>query len=193
MGHGQLGAVSHSPMSANGTDRLCRPVGKRFGYWRRSGGAAVVPVLLSVSSRPEEFHLRALPEPCMTLASHTAPDVQPLLERLCSSTGSSCFQLANGQAEQRSPFAPAPLQGLRRYYGLLRPCAPLRYSRPRGWSRLRLVPSRRQGTQVAGADEVLTFRTKAWSKFAPPTRRMPLGPYQGIARARPAGRVTPRF
>src|SRR6516162_1630461 len=35
------------------------------------------------SSRPEEFHLRALPEPCMTLSSHTAPDVQPLLERLC--------------------------------------------------------------------------------------------------------------
>src|SRR5215472_6458205 len=45
-----------------------------------------------------------------------------------------------GNREQRSPFAPAPLQGLRRYYGLLRPCAPLRYSHPRGWSRLRLAP-----------------------------------------------------
>ncbi len=31
-----------------------------------------------LSSRPEEFHLRALPEPCMTLSSHTAPDVRPL-------------------------------------------------------------------------------------------------------------------
>ena len=31
-----------------------------------------------VSSRPEEFHLWALPEPCMTLSSHTAPDVRPL-------------------------------------------------------------------------------------------------------------------
>ena len=30
------------------------------------------------SSRPKEFHLRALPEPCMTLSSHTAPDVRPL-------------------------------------------------------------------------------------------------------------------
>src|SRR5215831_12034391 len=40
-------------------------------------------VLLLTSSRPEEFHLRALPEPCMTLSSHTAPDVRPLLERLC--------------------------------------------------------------------------------------------------------------
>src|SRR6202047_4144293 len=45
-------------------------------------------------------------------------------------------------AEQRSPLAPAPLQSLRHCYGLLRPCAPLRYSRPRGWSRLRLFPSR---------------------------------------------------
>src|SRR5215472_6713963 len=26
---------------------------------------------------------RALPEPCMTLSSHTAPDVRPMLERLC--------------------------------------------------------------------------------------------------------------
>jgi hypothetical protein len=31
-----------------------------------------------VSSRPEELHPRALPKPCMTLSSHTAPDVQPL-------------------------------------------------------------------------------------------------------------------
>ena len=65
------------------------------------------------------------------------------------------------KAEQRSPFAPAPLQGLPRYYGLLRPCSPLRYSRPRGWSRLRLVPSRRQ----RGEAQVLTFHTKAWSSF----------------------------
>src|SRR5450830_192268 len=42
-------------------------------------------------------------------------------------------------AEQRSPFAPAPLQDLHHYYGLLRPCAPHRYSRPRGFGRLRLL------------------------------------------------------
>ena len=91
------------------------------------------------------------------------------------------------KAEQRSPFAPAPLQGLRRCSGLLRPCASLRYSRPRGWSRLRLVPSRRQRDEA----QVLTFHTKAWSSFAPPTCRMPLGQYQGIPRANPGGRVTP--
>src|SRR5271170_743990 len=39
-------------------------------------------------------------------------------------------------AEQRSPFGPAPLQRLHPYYELLRPCAPHRYSHPRGFSRL---------------------------------------------------------
>ena len=34
------------------------------------------------------------------------------------------------RAEQRNPFAPAPLQDLHHYYGLLRPCAPHRYSHP---------------------------------------------------------------
>src|SRR5258707_13099403 len=78
------------------------------------------------------------------------------------------------KAEQRSPFAPAPLQDLPRYYGLLRPCAPHRYSRPRGWSRLRLLPSRFRRDRA----QVLTFRTKVWSSFAPPTCRMPLGQSQ---------------
>src|SRR3977135_2505960 len=67
-------------------------------------------------------------------------------------------------AEQRSPFAPAPLQDLHHYYGLLRTCAPHRYSLLRGWCRWWLVASRhrRDGAQV------LTFHTKAWSSFAPP-------------------------
>src|SRR5438552_18281960 len=43
------------------------------------------------------------------------------------------------------------------------------------------------------AGQVLTFRTTAWSSFALPTRRMPLGRYQDIHRAYPGGRVTPRF
>ena len=34
---------------------------------------------------------------------------------------------------------------------------------------------------------------QAWLSFAPSTCRMPLGPYQDIPRANPAGRVTPRF
>src|SRR5262249_60614568 len=67
--------------------------------------------LPSVSSRPEEFHLRALPEPCMTISSHTAPDVQPLhLERLCLVHGLPVSSWPMAKAEQRNPFAPAPFQ-----------------------------------------------------------------------------------
>src|SRR5882672_2848618 len=64
-----------------------------------------------------------------------------------SSTGSSCchygFSWPVASVEQRSPFGPAPLQSLRPYYGPLRPCAPHRYSRPRGFGRLRLLPLHR--------------------------------------------------
>jgi hypothetical protein len=31
-----------------------------------------------LTSRPEDFHLRALPEPYVNLSIHTAPDVRPL-------------------------------------------------------------------------------------------------------------------
>src|ERR1700682_6244247 len=41
------------------------------------GSSRRTPKATRMSSRPEEFHLRALPEPCMTLSSHTAPDVRP--------------------------------------------------------------------------------------------------------------------
>src|SRR6516165_12625714 len=47
------------------------------------------------------------------------------------------------RAEQRSPFGPAPLQSLPPYYGLLRPCAPPRYSDPRGGLPLGSLPSHR--------------------------------------------------
>src|SRR5262249_9646055 len=46
---------------------------------------------------------------------------------------------------------------------------------------------------LASERQVLTFRTRAWLSFAPPTCRMPLGRAPGIPRADPGGRVTPRF
>src|SRR5215467_12337641 len=77
-----------------------------------------------MSSRPEEFHLRALPEPCMTLSSHTAPDVRPLpLNGFASSTGSSCFQLASGQGRTTQPLRSSPITGPST---LLRAAPPLR-------------------------------------------------------------------
>src|SRR5919199_5028844 len=46
---------------------------------------------------------------------------------------------------------------------------------------------------LATERQVLTFRTRAWLSFAPPTCRMPLGQASGISRADPGGRVTARF
>ena len=141
---------------------------------------------LESSSRPEEFHVRALPEPCMTLSSHTAPDVQPLLERLC---------LAHG-------LLPSPV-GPRTRLNNAAPSVQLHYRASLPTTSCS-APVLRFGTLVlavcaawtsplASERQVLTFHTKAWSSFAPPTCRMPLGQYQGIPRADPGGRVTPRF
>ena len=46
---------------------------------------------------------------------------------------------------------------------------------------------------LASEQQVLTFRTRAWLSFAPPTCRMPLGQASGFSRADPGGRGTPRF
>src|SRR5262249_50972177 len=63
-----FGAQRQVPPCTNlgeiGAKRTCREGQKRVD-------------MTKMSSRPEEFHLRALPEPCMTLSSHTAPDVRP--------------------------------------------------------------------------------------------------------------------
>src|SRR5215510_7127364 len=46
---------------------------------------------------------------------------------------------------------------------------------------------------LASERQVLTFRTRAWLSFAPPTCRMPLGQASGFSQADPGGRGTPRF
>jgi hypothetical protein len=142
------------------------------------------------SSRPEEFHIRALPEPCMTLSSHTAPDVRPLLERLCLAHGLLPFPV--GQWPRPNNAAPS-LQPHYRAFDATTGCsAPA----PRfGTLALAVGAACGFSLHVIGRDEaqVLTFHTKAWSSLAPPTCRMPLGQYQDIPRADPGGRVTPRF
>jgi hypothetical protein len=44
----------------------------------QNGAMRTADDVFELSSRPEEFHPRALPEPCMNLSIHTAPDVRPL-------------------------------------------------------------------------------------------------------------------
>src|SRR5262249_1725371 len=141
-------------------------------------------------SRPEEFHLRALPEPCMTLSSHTAPDVRPLPERLCLVHRLLLFPV--GQWPRPNNAAPS-LQPHYRAFDATTGCS----APPPRFGTLALAVGGACGLplHVLGRAEaqVLPFHPKAWSSFAPPTCRMPLGQYQGIPRADPGGRVTPRF
>src|SRR3954465_6862929 len=73
-------------------------------------------------------------EPCVNLSIYTAPDVQPLDPNGFTPRPGLLPSLVgpSREAEQCSPFGPAPLQSPHPYYGLLRPCAPRRYSRPCG-------------------------------------------------------------
>src|SRR5215471_16695018 len=132
------------------------------GEAERSLGTAGAPPL---SSRPEEFHLRALPEPCMTLSSHTAPDVRPLLERLCLVHRLLLFPV--GQWPRPNNAAPS-LQPHYRAFDATTGCsAPA----PRfGTLALAVGAACGLSLHVLGRDEaqVLTFHTKAWSSFAPP-------------------------
>src|SRR5215472_4066520 len=93
------------------------------------------------------------------------------------------------KAEQHSPFAPAPLQDLPHYYGLLRPCAPRRYSRPRGWSRLQLLPSRPRRDRATGSHVPHESLVELRAAYMPDAARA----VSGIPQANPGGRVTPRF
>src|SRR5215471_3994983 len=175
----------------------CRFSQRTFAATRGNERDAPIPAVRGIvteprdsSSRPEEFHLRALPEPCMTLSSHTAPDVRPLLERLCLVHRLLLFPV--GQWPRPNNAAPS-LQPHYRAFDATTGCsAPA----PRfGTLALAVGAACGLSLHVLGRDEaqVLTFHTKAWSSFAPPTCRMPLGQYQGIPRADPGGRVTPRF
>src|SRR5262249_43870644 len=155
----------------------CRMTVMSWDEWARHDATA-----LAAEVRAGRVTPRELAEQAAEGMARVNPKVNAVIEVFADT-------LANPDTDDPNKEAPSlqpPLQSLRCCYGLLRPCAPLRYSRPRGRSRLRLVPSRRRHDET----QVVTFHTKAWSSVAPPTCRMPLGQYQGNPRADPAGKVT---
>src|SRR5712691_3526540 len=93
-------------------------------------------------SSPGESHPRALAEPYVTVSRHTAPTSQLRMREHAPSASvhPSALPPAGwppGDLTCPAPFAPAPLQGLHRYYGPVRPCAS-RYSASCGVRRLRV-------------------------------------------------------
>ena len=95
------------------------------------------------------------------------------------------FSWPVASVEQRSPFGPAPLQSLRPYYEPLRPCAPHRYSRPRGFSRLRLLPLHRSTGSHVPYKSLVELRAASMPDAA--------WAVSGIPQADPEGMATPRF
>ena len=52
-------------------------------YHPNRGAKADIPALHIWASCPEEFHPRALPDPCVNLSIYTAPDVRPFPWHSC--------------------------------------------------------------------------------------------------------------
>src|SRR5262249_14047042 len=57
-----------------------------------------------LSSRAEEFHLRALPEPYVNLSIHTAPDVRPLPRHSCQWANRVGFARRSPSNQSRAPL-----------------------------------------------------------------------------------------
>jgi len=91
-------------------------------------------------SSPGESHPRALAEPYVTVSRHTAPTSRLRMRENAPSASVHPSALPRAGWPRAdltcpAPFAPAPLQGLHRYYGPVRPCAS-RYSASCGVRRL---------------------------------------------------------
>src|SRR2546425_6955413 len=116
--------------------------------WGQSGLPSCALRLLSLPSRPREFHPEPLTDPDLNLSIHPARAID---RRLPPSVELRAPPVASwpDSSSMTRPFAPRPLQPLPRYYGAVRPSPAHRYFRPCGWSRLCLFPwHRRPGSHV---------------------------------------------
>jgi hypothetical protein len=155
------------------------------GELRKNKDGRPRPAPTRLPSRPGEFHPEPLTEPDLTLSRHPARATARRLPPSIETSGSSRRRLTRANGD-------SPLPSLHEHYA--RFIATTKQS----------APGRRIGTfglavgaacafSLGIAGQVLTFRTRAWSSFAPPTRRMPLGQSQDIPRADPGGWDSLRF
>src|SRR6516165_5212150 len=85
---------------------------KIWGLHRGARGWLVVgpfgsprrPTALGVSSRPEDSHLQALPDPYVNLSVHTAPDVRPFPWQSCQWAKSVGFTRRSRSNQSRAPL-----------------------------------------------------------------------------------------
>ena len=65
------------------------------------------------SSRPEESHPRALPDPCVNLSIHTAPDARPFPWHSCQCAKSVGFVRRSRSNQSRAPLVVDPASNAR--------------------------------------------------------------------------------
>ncbi len=135
-----------------------------------------------------EFHPRALPEPCVKLSLHTAPDVRPLKCINGFASATELLPLPVGSETRLNNAAPSIQPHYRAFIPTTSRSAPvLRIGT------LILADSAAWIPPLASERQVPTFHTRAWSSFAPPTCRMPLGQSSGKPRIDPGTLARPRF
>src|SRR6266496_5043148 len=179
-----LGTHKAVRMSVPGTDLPTPNVRFQGEYWGQSGLTADASESTRMPSRPGELHPEPLTEPDLTLSRHPA---RAIARRLPPSIEHRAPPVAGWPAPMTMACSlrSTGITPLLSYYEAVRPSPAHRY--------FGLAVGAACAFSLTIASQVLTFHTKAWSSFAPPTRRMPLGQSQDILRARPGRRVTPRF
>src|SRR6267378_1754187 len=144
---------------------------------RKTGSERPTIKVTRLPSRPGEFHPEPLTEPDLTLSRHPARATARRLPPSIEHQGSSRCRLTRAKWRWPAPFAP---RALTRFITTTKQSAPSRRIGTFG-----LAVGAACTISLGIADQVLTFRTRAWLSFAPPTCRMPLGPSQDIPKLIP--------
>src|SRR6202165_5923172 len=171
--------------SANGQNAKYSLRADVFRFALELGHCSMQSVCLKRPSRPGEFHPEPLTDPDLTLSRHPARATARRLPPSVENWSSSCCQLARSQRRWPAPFAP---RALPRFNTTTGQSAPLRRISTFG-----LAVGAACAFSLGIAGQVLTFRTRARLRFAPPPCRMPLGQSQDIPQANPGGMAIPRF
>src|ERR1700678_702604 len=126
---------------------------------------------MRLPSRPGEFHPESLTDPDVILSHHPARVIPRRLPPSAERSGSSRY---NPVGPSSTPMTcPLRSTGIPRFLATTKQCAPLRRIGTFG-----LTVGAACAFSLGIAGQVLTFRTRAQLRFAPPTCRMPLGQSQ---------------
>ena len=136
-------------------------------------------------SRPREFHPEPLTESGLDTLASSGSCHRSKAAAFRWSSGSSCCQLARPNVDD---LPPSLQPHYRAFAATTRQSAPLRRIGTFG-----LAVGAACAFSLGIAGKVLTFRMKAWSSFAPPTRRMPLEPSQASPELIPEEGSPPGF